>query len=85
MHFPEKNSGVIDKVYDRYGSKVDVRIIAVKHKPVETHSWHFVGKKKFLNYEIKIFILCWDWCVFIWVPTFITLAINNFINTLQNL
>lgn len=49
MHFPEKNSGVIDKVYDRYGSKVDVRIIAVKHKPVETHSWHFVGKKKILK------------------------------------
>ena len=45
MHFPEKNAGVIEKVYDRYGCKVDVRIIAVKHKSVEAHSWHFVGKK----------------------------------------
>ena len=44
MHFPEKDSGVIDKVYDRYGSKVDIRIIAVKHKSVEKHSCHFVKK-----------------------------------------
>ena len=62
MHFPEKDFGFIDKVYDRYGSKVDVRIIAVKHKSVETHNCYFVKKKKknffFFNYEIKICILC---------------------------
>ena len=46
MHFPEKDFGVIDKLYDRYGSKVDVRIISVKHKSVETRSCYFEEKKK---------------------------------------
>ena len=70
MHFPEKDFGFIDKVYDRYGSKVDVSIIAVKHKSVETHNCYFVKKKKKKKFFYLTTRLKFAYCVEIDVHIF---------------